>query len=72
MDVNETSFSTNNMTALTAVRPVAEKAKLSRKHGQRAHSYSNFKYKVRNAEYFSEIIVPNISVENVDDAQQQV
>jgi hypothetical protein len=58
------------MTALTAVRPVAEKAKLSRKHGQRAHS--NFKYKVRNAEFFSEIIVPTISVENVDDAQQQV
>lgn len=69
IDVNETSFSTNNMTALT-VRPVAEKAKLSRKHGQRAHS--NFKYKVRNAEFFSEIIVPTISVENVDDAQQQV
>jgi len=70
-DVNETCFSTNNM-APVAANSIVDTAGLSRGSRRRAHSYSNFKYKVRNAEFYSEIIVPTISVETVDEAQQHV
>jgi r-opsin len=70
-DVNETSFSTNKMAAV-AGRSIVDTVGSSRGSRLRAHSYSNFKYKVRNAEFYSEIIVPTISVETVDEAQQHL